>query len=512
MSTIRTRIAPSPTGYLHIGTARAALFNYLFAKKNGGKFILRIEDTDLERSDPKYERDILENLQWLGIEADESPTKDGQYKPYRQSERIASYKKYIEKLLTDGKAFYCFHSASELEEEKVKLLEAKKPPLHLCEFRTLDLKEAETLAETKSDYIIRFKISSDRLIIFRDLIRGELSFESGLIGDFSIAKPGSRNLTVAKDGDHKNSRVSLPGRRSYTPLYNFAVVVDDFEMRISHVIRGEDHISNTPKQLLLMEALNFDKPQYAHLPLILGTDRSKLSKRHGATSVGEYREQGYLPETIFNFMALLGWNPGNDREILTKEELINEFSLEKVQKSGAIFDTKKLDWMNGEYIRNKPLSNLVDLAEPFLERSGLLQFPIFNFQFSKKEYVEKIMALEQPRLKKLSEIGERTDYFFRMPEYDKELLRWKNMSDKELFVSLERSEKIISNFQLSISKDDIEKVFLDEIGEGDKGVFLWPLRVALTGKKASPGPFEIIEILGREKTLKRIQTAKLKLR
>lgn len=481
MSTPRVRIAPSPTGPLHIGTARTALFNYLFAKKHGGKFILRIEDTDLERSDTKYEKDVLDNLKWLGIEADESPIVGGPYAPYRQSERTESYKKYIEKLLEDSKAFYCFHSEKELEEEKTKLLEAKRPPIHLCEYRAMDPEEARTLTETKSDYIIRFKTPADRLIIFRDLIRGELTFESSLIGDFSIAK-----------------RVDVP-------LYNFAVVVDDFEMKITHVIRGEDHISNTPKQLLLIEALGFDKSEYAHLPLILGPDRSKLSKRHGATSVGEYRALGYLPEALFNFMALLGWNPGDDREILSKENLINEFSLEKVQKSGAIFDVKKLDWMNGEYIRRKSIGELTELSIPYIES-------MFRGTTSKHKYIEKIVSLEQPRLKKLSEIGERTEYFFRPPEYDKELLRWKNMNDEEILVSLERAEKIISNFNPpaggQISKEEIEKAFLEEIGEGDRGVLLWPLRVALTGKKASPGPFEIMEILGKEETLKRISHAK----
>jgi glutamyl-tRNA synthetase len=483
MQTIRTRIAPSPTGFLHIGTARTALFNYLFAKKQGGTFILRIEDTDLERSDSKYEKDILENLAWLGIEPDESPIAGGSFGPYRQSERIESYKKYVERLLADGKAFYCFHSEKELEEEKTRLLEAKRPPLHLCEFRTLDSKEAEALTETKSDYVIRFKTPGDRLIVFRDLIHGELSFESSLLGDFSIAK------------------------RPDVPLFNFAVAVDDFEMKITHVIRGEDHISNTPKQLLLIEALNFPTPHYAHLPLILGPDRSKLSKRHGATSVGEYRREGYLPETLFNFMALLGWNPGDNRELMSRGELIREFSLEKVKKSGAIFDIKKLDWMNGEYIRKKPVQEFTELLMPFFPSEAAKK---------NKEYLQKIAALEQPRLKKLSEIREHADYFFKNPAYDKQLLRWKLMSDEDILESLNRSEKIISeseieNFDfnlrgpygnLLIRKDGTS------VSPGEIGPILWPLRVALTGKKASPGPSEIMEILGKEETIERIKSAK----
>ncbi len=473
MPSVRVRIAPSPTGFLHIGTARAALFNYLFAKKEGGTFVLRIEDTDVERSDPKFERNIFEGLRWLGIDADESPEAGGPFAPYRQSERISLYKEYLEKLLREGGIFYCFHSERELEEEKQKLLSAKRPPLHQCEYREVEPENAEVMKSEKPDYIIRFKTPAGRKIEFSDSIRGTLAFESDLVGDFSVAK------------------------RIDVPLYHFAVVVDDFTMQISHVIRGEDHIANTPKHILLAEALGFPLPQYAHLPLILGSDRSKLSKRHGATSVDEYRAQGYLPEALFNFMALLGWNPGGDREIFSKEELIKEFSLEKIQKSGAVFDVKKLDWMNGEYIRRKSASELVELCKPYL--GDISHIP--------DERLEKIVALEQPRLKKLSEITEKTDYFFRAPEYDKELLRWKSMTDAQVGTSLERAAQIMTGNQLPFTKENLEKVFLDAIGEGDKGALLWPLRVALTGKKASPGPFEIMEILGAEDSLKRIRVA-----
>ncbi|MBI2121560.1 MAG: glutamate--tRNA ligase [Candidatus Sungbacteria bacterium] len=499
MSSIRVRIAPSPTGPLHVGTARTALFNYLFAKHFGGTFVLRIEDTDLERSDKKYEKDIFDGLKWLGIEADESPERGGSHGPYRQSERIKTYKKHIQTLLTEGKAFYCFHSENELAEEKEKLLAAKRPPIHICEYRSLDPEEARILTETKSDFIIRFKTPSGRKIEFQDLIREKVSFDSELLGDFSIAK------------------------RANVPLYNFAVVVDDEEMDISHVIRGEDHISNTPKQLLLIEALGFRTPQYAHIPMILGTDRSKLSKRHNATSVNEYREMGYLPETLFNFLALLGWNSGTDKELFTKEELIKEFSLEKVQKSGAIFDIQKLDWMNGEYIRKKSLPELVELSKPFLNGNQETKFPKGNLVSN--DYIKKIIALEQPRLKKLSEIGERTEYFFRAPQYEKDLLRWKNMSDEEITASLDKSINILSNLEshnvhlnartrvkMNISKETLEETFLKEIGEGDKGRILWPLRAALTGQKASPGPFEIMEILGIKKAMKRIKTAKDKIK
>ena len=484
MPTPRVRIAPSPTGNLHVGTARAALFNYLFARHTGGAFILRIEDTDLERSDPKFEKNIIEGLAWLGIIADEDPVRGGPYAPYRQSERRATYKKYITQLLETDCAFYCFHSERELAVEKEELIHAKRPALHLCEFRTLPYEEARLLQETKPDCIIRFKTPVATHIAFDDLIKGLIQFDAGLLGDFSIAKNPD------------------------TPLYNFAVVVDDADMQITHVIRGDDHLSNTPKQMLLIEALGFAQPQYAHLPLILGPDRTKLSKRHGTTSIEEYRAAGYLPEALFNFIALLGWNPGHEKELFIQKELIEQFSLERVQKSGAVFDSIKLDWMNGEYIRKTPIDELAKLAVPYI--ATFLQCAMPNDQFS-REYIERVVALEQPRLKKLSEIGERVEYFFREPEYDKEVLRWKQMNDTDIRSSLEAVEKIIARLQLPLSPSDIETALLAEIGEGDRGRTLWPLRVALTGKKASPGPFEIIAILGKEATLERIRLAQKKL-
>jgi len=497
MSTPRVRFPPSPTGYLHIGNVRTALFNYLFARKHGGVFVLRIEDTDQARSKKEYEEDIFAALRWLGLGTDEGPEQGGQFGPYRQSERTDIYKKYLKQLLQDGKAFYCFHSEVELEEEGIRLLAAKQPPIHACEYRDVGIADAEELRRSKPDHIIRFKTPLGRTIVFRDLIRGDVSFASDLIGDFSIAK--------ALD----------------EPLYHLAVVIDDYEMKISHVIRGEDHIANTPKHILLMEALGFPMPYFAHLPLILGPDRSKLSKRHAATSLRDYRAAGYLPETIINFLSFLGWNPGGAQEIFSKEELIQEFSLEKVQKSGAVFDVAKLDWMNGGYIRKKSPADLAALCKPYLEdflaSSSLLQHP-YKLEFVRvsdgvirDDYLAKIVALEQPRLKKLSEIGERAEFFFRAPEYDKELLRWKQMTDENVVIALQRSENILSKLQVSSFKIQIEKAFLDAIGEGDKGALLWPLRVALSGRRASSGPFEIMEILGIEESLARIRAAKEKL-
>jgi glutamyl-tRNA synthetase len=475
-SDIRVRIAPSPTGNLHIGTARAALFNYLFARRYGGAFILRIEDTDRERSDKRYEQNIFEGLRWLGIDPDEGPEQGGPSGPYRQTERTDIYEAYLKHLLADGKAFYCFHSQAELEGEGRRLLLEKKAPVHACEYRDLSPADARERAKSAPDAIIRFKTPPGRQIAFTDLIRGELSFASGLIGDFSIAK-------------------SLR-----EPLYHFAVVVDDHEMKISHVIRGEDHIANTPKHILLGEALGFPVPHYAHLPLILGPDRSKLSKRHGATSVANYKNDGYLPEAMVNFMALLGWSPGEDREIMSREDMVREFSLERVQKSGAVFDFQKLDWMNGEYIRALSPEKLYERARDFLPDASL-QYPA--------SYTASVVALEQPRLKKLSELAERVGYFFAPPVYERELLRWKQMTDRMIQESLERAERILSSIPSGVPKAEMERVFLDAIGAGgDKGTLLWPLRVALSGRKASPGPFEIMAILGTDESAARIRAAR----
>ena len=338
---IRVRFAPSPTGLFHIGSARSTLFNFLFAKTNGGKFILRIEDTDQERSKPEYEKDILESIKWLGLNWDEF---------YRQSERLKLYAGYIKKLLLNGSAFYCFHSKEFLENEYEEQIKTKKNPAHHCEFRKLPIKDV-VYRLNKESGIIRFKTPLDFEISFTDLIRGKISFNSDTLGgDFSLAK------------------VESPLK--FTPVYNLAVVIDDYEMKISHVIRGEEHISNTPKQILIQRELNLTTPEYAHLPLILAPDRSKLSKRHGAASVMEYREMGYLPETLVNFLALLGWNPGSEKEIFTLAELIKKFDLGKVQKGGAIFNTEKLDWLNGHYIRSMPIDELTKKIIPFLKKSN----------------------------------------------------------------------------------------------------------------------------------------------
>lgn len=482
---VRTRIAPSPTGNLHIGTARTALFCYLFAKNHQGSFILRIEDTDIERSSPEFEKNIIEGLKWLGIVWDEGPDIGGALGPYRQSERIATYKNYLEKLLRDQKAYYCFCSEDELEAQRQDQMSRGEAPRYSGKCGQLSEETVKKYFEEKKPSVIRFRITPKK-VEFHDLIRGRVEFDAGLIGDIVIAK----NLEI--------------------PLYNFAVVVDDFEMKISHVIRGEDHLSNTPKQILLQEALDFPRPEYGHLPLILGPDRTKLSKRHGSTSVAEFQKEGYLAEALVNFMALLGWNPGDEREIYSLASLVKDFSIEKVQKPGAIFNIKKLDFINGFYIRQKSLDKLTELCLPYLETAGLIDKQKINL-----DYVKKVIQLYQERLKKISEIVELTDYFFKDDlSYEKDLLKWGTMIEKEVLDSLHILETALSSIEENDwTKENLENILLEKAKEmkkeiQDRGELLWPLRVALTGKKASAGPFEVAFVLGKEKTLQRIKKSK----
>ncbi len=457
---IRTRIAPSPTGPLHIGTARSALFNYLFAKQNGGDFILRIEDTDLERSDSRFEKDIIEGLKWLNINWTE--------KLYKQSGRLPIYKKYLEKLLEEGKAFWCPHTLEELDEEKQKRLKNKEAPRHVCKYRNKKIKK-------NKNGIIRLA-TPEKIVEFDDLIRGKIKFDTSLLGDIALAKDEN------------------------TPLYNFAVVIDDFEMKISHVIRGEDHISNTPKQILIQDALGItERPQYAHLPLVLGPDRSKLSKRHNVVSVNEYRKAGYLPEALTNFIVLLGWNPGTEQEIFSLEELVKKFDLSRVQKGGAVFNIERLDWLNGIYIRKKSPEELADI----ILKEGFLKIPENKFA---NEYIGKVIALEQPRLQKLSEIGERTDYFFSEPKFPKSMLFWQDKEKPETVREhLDNLVNILRNLKTKeFAKERIKTAVWPYAEEKGRGNVLWPFRVALTGQRKSPDPFEIAEILGKEKTLERL--------
>ncbi len=467
-SQVRTRIAPSPTGPLHIGTARAALFNYLFAKQNKGDFILRIEDTDVERSDKRFEKNIIDGFEWLGIKWTEGP--------YRQSERLEIYKKYIQQLLEEGRAFWCPHTKEELTEEKQRQMANKEAPRHICEYKTKKIKSV-----IGKQGIIRLN-TPQKIVEFEDLIRGKIKFDTFLLGDIAIAKDEE------------------------TPLYNLAVVIDDYLMQISHVIRGEDHISNTPKQILLQEIFGFSRPQYAHLPLVLGPDRSKLSKRHIVILVDEYRNAGYLPEAIINFIVLLGWNPGTKQEIFSLDELVKKFDLNRVQKGGAIFNIKRLNWLNGIYIRKKSVKELTNLIlqEGFLD---IPETPKGQVKF-KNDYIEKVVALEQSRIEKLSEIGERTRYFFSEPKFPKSMLFWEEKESSDTKAHLDKINSLVRGIKpKDFVKDRIRETIWPYAEKMGRGNVLWPFRVALTGQRKSPDPFEIAEILGKEAALKRLTDA-----
>jgi nondiscriminating glutamyl-tRNA synthetase len=497
VKSIRVRFAPSPTGPLHIGGSRTALFNYLFAKKNNGKFILRIEDTDLERSEQKWTDQIIKELKWLEIEWDEGPDIGGEFGPYKQTQRLDTYEKYLEKLLREDKAYYCYCTEEELEDKRQEQMSRGLAPKYDGKCAHLSKQEIEKNIADGKKSVIRFRVENKK-VKFHDLIRSDIEFDSNLLGDIVIAK----NIK--------------------TPLYHFAVVVDDFEMQISHVIRGEEHLPNTPRQILIQEALGFYKPIYAHLPLMLNTNRSKLSKRQGDVAVSDYHRQGYLPEALVNFMALLGWNPGTEKEIFSLGQLTKEFSIEKVQKAGAIFNLERLDFINGLYIREKSLEKLTELCVPYLVDAKLIEEKNDGYVDGAGDQVtilhlQKVIGVSKTRMKKLSEIVEFSDFFFKdVLTYDKSLLQWQKMTDGELVDSLSTSEKVLSGID-KWNLENLEKELLPactkfniekNYPEKNKGYLLWPLRVALSGKSFSPGPFEIAEILGKEKTLKRIAEAK----
>ena len=497
---VRVRIAPSPTGLLHIGTARTALFNYLFAKHNHGTFVLRIEDTDRERSKTAWEKDIIENLHWLSLDWDEGPDVGGPYGPYRQSQRTSLYKRYIQQLLDEGKAYRCFCTPEELEAQRQYQLSIGEPPLYSGKCRSLSEDEIAENLKNKKPFVIRMKVPNNQKIVFDDAICGRTEFNSNTLGDFVIAKGLDQ------------------------PLYNLAVVIDDSAMKITHVIRGADHISNTPKQLLIYQALGLNPPQYAHLPLVLSPDRRKLSKREAVVAVQDYREAGYLPQAIVNFMALLGWNPGENKEIYSLTSLVESFSLERVQKSGAVFDIKRLNWVNGYYIRQESLASLTTMCVPFLLKSGLLEKEkrdgeqgftdayrvVETGEIISFAYLEKVVGLYQERLKTLGEITELTDFFFHKEiSYDTQLLLWKDETEKEVKNVLERIRKRLSKLPNKDWTDEtLKAVLLEEADRlGDRGKILWPFRVALTGKKQSAGPFEIASTLGKTKVLSRLNLA-----
>lgn len=440
-SKVITRFPPSPTGFLHIGRARTALFNFVFAKQNSGKFIFRLEDTDRARSKIEYEKDIIDSLNWLGIKWSNEVVE-------KQSNRNEIYKKYLKKIIDQGDAYFS---------------------------------KEEVVEEGGREEVIRFK-NPNKKITFQDLIRGEVTFDTTDLGDFVIAK-------------------SLE-----EPVYHLAVVVDDFEMGVTHVIRGEDGISNAPRQILIQEAIGAKRPIYAHIPLILAKDRSKLSGRHGAVGVTEYREMGYLPEAVINYLALLGWNPGTEQEIMSIDEIIEKFRLEKVQKGGAIFDEEKLKWFNKEYLKKMSPDARKEKYKDELKK--------INIEDLNERLLSKLEPIITERINKFGDIKEMVSngdlqFFFKEPSYEKNNFLWKGKGDfKKSSEILRQCIKLLSDLSFEdFSSEKVKEViwpFAETTGRGD---VLWPLRYSLSGKDKSPDPFVIAGVLGKEETLKRLDIA-----
>jgi glutamyl-tRNA synthetase len=481
MTSIRVRYAPSPTGYPHVGNIRTALFNWLFARHSGGSFIVRIEDTDVTRKIEGAVEAILDGLSWLGLDWDEGPDVGGEFGPYFQSQRLDLYRDAAERLLSQGDAYYCYCSSQRLEEMRAEQVKHKQPLGYDRHCRHLSREEQSRKEAEGITPVIRFKTPLDGQTRFNDLIRGEVVFENNTIDDFVLLK---------SDG---------------YPTYHLANVVDDHLMEISHVLRAEEWLSSTPRHLFLYQALGFEPPQFAHLPMLLGTDRAKLSKRHGAVSITDYREQGYLPEAMVNFLALLGWSLDDKTELLSRQELINNFSLERVSRTAAIFNHEKLYWMNGVFLRELSHEDLLQKIMPFLE-NGLpkeVNRPI------SKEYVSRIVPLTRERINTLAEAATYANFFFLDKlEYDASLLIGKNMTIETTLRALKAAQEKLSLLE-SFDYDLLEgtlRPLADELGL-NAGQLFSPLRVATTGRTAAPPLFETMVVLGKERCLERIRVA-----
>ncbi|WP_342489223.1 glutamate--tRNA ligase [Bacillus sp. FSL P4-0248] len=477
---VRVRYAPSPTGHLHIGNARTALFNYLFARSQGGKFIIRIEDTDQKRNVEGGEESQLRHLQWLGIDWDESIDKDGGYGPYRQSERNDIYKKYYDELLEKDLAYKCYCTAEELEAEREAQIARSEMPRYSGKCSHLSKEEEDKLIAEGREPSIRFRVPKGEIIKFDDMVKGEISFETDGIGDFVIVK---------KDG---------------TPTYNFAVAVDDHLMKMTHVLRGEDHISNTPKQIMIFHAFGWDVPLFGHMTLIVNENRKKLSKRDESIIqfIEQYKNLGYLPEALFNFIALLGWSPVGEEELFTKEQFIDIFDVNRLSKSPALFDMHKLKWVNNQYVKALDLDQVVALTLPHLQKAGKV-----SEQLTEEEntWVRKLISLYHEQLSYGAEIVELTELFF------KEQIEY-NQEAKEVLAE-EQVPEVMASFaghleQLeSFTPDEIKaaiKAVQKETGHKGKKLFM-PIRVAVTGQTHGPELPQSIELLGKETVLNRIK-------
>jgi nondiscriminating glutamyl-tRNA synthetase len=478
---VRVRYAPSPTGHLHIGGARTALFNYLFARHHNGKFIVRIEDTDIERNVEGGEQSQLENLKWLGIEYDESIDKDGGYGPYRQTERLDIYRKYVNELLEKGYAYKCFCTPEELEQER----EAQKAagiaaPQYSGKCRHLTPEQAAQLEAEGKPYTIRIKVPEGKLYEFEDMVRGKVVFESKDIGDWVIVKANG------------------------IPTYNFAVVIDDHLMKITHVFRGEEHLSNTPKQLMIYEYLGWEPPKFAHMTLIVNENRKKLSKRDESIIqfVSQYKELGYLPEAMFNFFALLGWSPEGEEEIFTKEELIKIFDVSRLSKSPSMFDKQKLTWMNNQYIKKLDLDRLVELALPHLVKAGRLPE---NMSDEQKQWARNLIALYQEQMSYGAEIVELSEMFFKEDiEYNDEAKAV--LAEEQVPEVLKAFLEEVKNLEMFDAEAIKAAIKAVQKATGQKGKKLFmPIRVATTGQTHGPELPLALQLLGKEKVISRLE-------
>ncbi|MCX7983494.1 MAG: glutamate--tRNA ligase [Bacteroidetes bacterium] len=474
-SIVRVRFAPSPTGYLHVGGLRTALYNYLFARHTNGKFILRIEDTDQSRKVEGAVENLIETLKWAGLEYDEGPDRDGGYGPYVQSQRLHLYRQYADQLVEQGDAYYCFCMPERLEELRKRQQEQKQTIAYDRACRNIPVVEARKRIENGEKHVIRMKIPLEGSLTFTDVIRGDVTFQYSVLDDQVLLK---------SDG---------------FPTYHLAVVIDDHFMGITHVIRGEEWLSSVPKHLLLYRYFGWQPPVLAHLPLLLNPDRTKLSKRQGDVAVEDYRARGYLKEAIVNFVALLGWNPGDDRELFTMDELIREFTLERVGKSGAIFNIEKLNWLNQQHIRRKDTKELAHLLKPIVEMKGI--------PLKSDEYFCAVVDLLKEKLTVLNDFVEYSRYFFEEPStYEQEGIakHWDTDTAHRLTVLLDALSELDT-----FTKPELEATF-KHVAEhfGVKvAKLIHPVRLALSGRQVGPGLYEMMEILGKTTVLKRIQRA-----
>ena len=486
---VRTRFAPSPTGYVHIGNLRTALFAYLYAKSHNGSFAVRIEDTDQKRLVSDAVQRVLDVLEWVGIKVDEGVTlnngkvvENGEFGPYTQSKRLDIYKKYAEKLINEGKAYYCFCTAERLSEVRNQQQKNKQAPMYDGHCRDLSIEEARKKISSGEKYVIRMKVPRGEKVEFEDGVFGKISVSSNSIDD---------QVLIKADG---------------FPTYHLAVVVDDHLMNFTHVLRGEDWIPSTPKHIILYKYFGWEPTKFIHLPNVIGENKKKLSKRNGDVSVADFQKKGYLPEALVNFLALLGWNPKTEQEIFSLSELEKIFNEKGLHKSGAVFDYKKLDWINSQYIKKKTDEDLMPLCLPYFEEYSQKN----NIEID-NEIIKKIISIEKERIRKLSDVVDNIDFYFFEPEYEKELLRWKKNSDEETANALEKMKNVLEKMEDFAKMDDI-KNNLFQGAEGKVGDHFWPLRAALTGKEKSPSPFEIIWVIGKNESLKRIEIALKKIK